>query len=227
MKFIPILFSTPMVQAILEKRKDRTRRTKGLEKINISPTFFRYDRIDSDMVNKHWFEILSANGRPKEKYVDITCPYGQVGDVLWVRESYIPNYFDDYSHGYKANWNSVAAELVPKPKWKPSIHMPKAACRIFLKITEIKVERLNKISEEDAKKEGVEIRYVLEKVGDEKPIEMYKDYSFNEDGYLVYYASFSFQTLWQSINGKDSWEANPWVWVISFERIEKPTDFNS
>lgn len=90
---------------------------------------------------------------------------------------------------YKADYPNLKI-----PKWKPGIHMPKEACRIFLKVTEVKVESLQDISQEDAKAEGV-LRVDL------------------------------FRDLWKSINGPESWESNPWVWVISFERIKKPENF--
>lgn len=231
MKFIPILFSTPMVQAIIEGRKSMTRRV-------MKPQPYLEDGSTIWSYSKDSFGSLPPN-KMTESPFGFKCPYGQVGDVLWVREKtcyvMIEHAHDllvgfrerrqiIYGTDFHEDWMKYAKEKYLY-KWEPSLFMPKAACRIFLKITDIRVERLQDISEEDAKREGVEIRYVLEKVGDEKPIEMYKDYSFNEDGYLVYYASFSFQTLWQSINGKESWEANLLVWVISFECIEKPIDF--
>ena len=116
---------------------------------------------------------------------------------------------------------------------RPSLFMPKDACRIFLKITDIRVERLQHISKEDAKKEGIEFTIAdKEKFGCRAAgMKLYRDYE-RKDNSLTSYpcngfenAIVSFETLWQSINGKDSWEANPWVWVISFKRIEKPSDF--
>lgn len=86
-------------------------------------------------------------------------------------------------------------------KWKPSLFMPKDACRIFLKVTDVKVERLQDITEAEAKAEGVQVA----------------------DCCHAYYHGFSL--LWQKINGKESWEANPWAWCISFEKIEKPAGF--
>jgi len=202
MKFIPILFSTPMVQAIIEGRKTMTRRKIKLYKADEHPL-------------RQTSQWMQENN---------TCPYGKVGDVLWVREAFVPDYFDDHSCGYKADWNNVAAELMPEPKWKPSLFMPKAACRIFLEITEIRVERLNDITREDAVKEGIECN------GINKPI-VYRNYLSDGAKFLhstngIRFTPIdSFKSLWQSINGKDSWKANTWVWVISFKRIDKSEGF--
>ena len=141
------------------------------------------------------------------------CPYGTIGDRLWVREAFacrfgiIPDrYIEKYF--YRAD-----GEHEGKLKWKPSIHMPRSASRITLEITKIRVERLNEISEDDAKNEGV--LYYGDESGD------YKNYEYDDkegDDWGVKTAKESFQTLWESINGKGSWEANPWVWVIEFKR---------
>jgi hypothetical protein len=147
-----------------------------------------------------------------------TCPYGKVGDVLWVRETFNEYYFDE-GYGYKADFTDEAIKMLKNTKWKSSLFMPKAACRIFLEITDIRVERLRDISEEDAIKEGIEIIHMAE-----INVPVYKNYLLKEK-LLTTNPIKSLQTLWQSINGKQSLEANPWVWVISFKRIEKPTDF--
>ncbi|MDO8997221.1 MAG: hypothetical protein Q7U77_11390 [Sediminibacterium sp.] len=187
MKYIPILFSTAMVQAIIEGRKSMTR------------------RVVKPQPSETGVSAFNDGEHPQMK-----CPYGQVGDILWVRESFISGYecdegsFNTDEDGeyipvlkYKADRESFdwydgnsdfPCEKIP---WKPSIHMPKSACRIFLKITNVRVERLQDISEEDAIAEGIA----------------------------------SFKSLWQSINGEKSWDDNPWVWVIEFERIEKPENF--
>ena len=223
MKYIPILFSTPMVQAILEGRKLMTRRTKGLEEINKNPNLYRYTTSDYRIEKLiHNFDMLNEDCNRLEKYVSAKCPYGKVGDVLWVRETFVPDYFDNHSYGYKADWNDVAAELMPEPKWKPSLFMPKAACRIFLEITDVRVERLRDITSEDAIKEGIERKSSLEWA-----YKLYGNQKVNIFNSLINWGTAieSFYTLWQSINGKESWDKNPWVWVISFKRIEKPIDF--
>jgi hypothetical protein len=203
-KFHPILFSTPMVHAILEGRKTQTRRTKGLEKINITPDLWRIEKLNS------FFAKIDDEAGFDLKL--LKSPYN-VGDVFWVRET-----FTEWPKGDFQFYASTALgeEL---GKWKPSIHMPKEACRIFLKIKSIRVERLQDISWIDADSEGVKNDGFFEGLYN------YLDYLQN----IFHFISpiRSFMTLWQSINGKESWDTNPFVWVYEFEQIEKPLDFLS
>jgi hypothetical protein len=203
MKAHPILFNTEMVQAILDGRKTQTRR-----------------------ICKHQYwshsELTDVNRNGIFQKVDrrVSCPYGNVGDVLWVRETWClttPYGPEEYYFGYKTSSQteikaSEKYNYYSPDEWKPSIHMPKEACRIFLRITNIRVERLQDISEDDAIKEGVQ-----------KIAYGYKHYTFK--GASAEHARHSFLTLWKSINGSESWEANPWVWVIEFERTVKPENF--
>jgi hypothetical protein len=110
---------------------------------------------------------------------------------------------------YKAD--HTEAEPYAHNGWKPSIFMPRAACRLFLEITDVRIERLRDISEEDAIKEGV-LHY---KFCGSFSAYLYKDYSMETPGFA--YAKPSFETLWKKINGEESWTANPWVWVIEFK----------
>lgn len=216
MKQKPILFSTPMVQAILEGRKTMTRRT-----VKFPKNWNHKDDV--------WDWVALKDFHPNVfKY--------KVGDVLWVRETFL-FYSDENANDavlYKAEPHADEFSkglFEGKPKWKPSIFMPKEACRIFLEITDIKVERLQDISEEDAIKEGIE----SEIKADRKWFYNYltKEFSFlgsenvrHEHLGKIYSSSqISFVTLWKSINGIESWEANPFVWVISFKQIEKPENF--
>ncbi len=241
MKLIPILFSTPMVQANLEGRKTQTRRTKGLE--NISELATEIVRSDQWKKQGDWVARFKYKGEEKYAVTNvIKCPYGQVGDVLWVREKWTQNGLKYYR--YAADWpnevyisgepkGTFIGEGVPekfKGKWKPSIHMPKEACRLFLRITNIRVERLKDITDQDAIAEGIEGYF--EKLFMEW---RYRDYDKKlQKGYgksNIDYPTWrepvsSFKSLWESINGKDSWEANPWVWVVEFEKLEgKPDGF--
>jgi hypothetical protein len=134
-------------------------------------------------------------------------PYN-VADVLWVRETF--NLGADEKIFYKAFSDDLYSY-----RWKPSIFMPKEASRIFLKIKSIRVERLNEISEADAIAEGIEYVQGIEK-------NLYYNYLTLEFGCN---AIESFKTLWQKINGRDSWYKNPFVFVYEFERIEKPLNF--
>jgi hypothetical protein len=219
----PILFSTAMVQAILAGRKTQTRRTKGLDIIN--------DAIDSVHPPYH---VISADGenrkgvffdlKQQDKFgVFRAYPYGNVGDMLWVRETWRPK-----SHNMPTGWpyEYKADDDMPDGfKWKPSIHMPKEAARLFLKITAIEIERLHDISEEDAIAEGVEPQTFKSNVL--KPFDGYKNYFVQdiEDGTPLRTAKASFGSLWQAINGVESFDQNPYVWVIKFEVLnEKPAE---
>ncbi len=190
MKEHPILFSTPMVQAILEGRKTQTRRiVKGFV---------------PDFLN----DIVGGPVWALEQY-DIRFPYGKVGDVLWVRESSATTYAQAGPRIIRKVWYKADDPIIPenvKFKWKPSIHMPRSSCRLRLEIANIRVERLQEISVGDAIAEGIE--------GNGDPYG-FKSYLDGGTGAAVY----SYKTLWQSINGKESWEENPWVWVIEFKRI--------
>ena len=188
-KFRPILFSTPMVQAILENRKTMTRRV-------VKP---QPESIDFYEDRNVWFPEVSK------------CPY-EVGDVLWVRETFYKTIAEELKGAffYKADIDKLSWTF----KWKPSLFMPKEACRIFLEIKSIKVERLKDISREDARSEGIE----RDLVSGTK----YKNYV---DGTSVYSEQGSFYSLWEKINGKESLTQNPFVFVYEFEQIEKPLDF--
>lgn len=184
MKERPISFSPPMVLAIIEGRKNQTRRAcKGQRELS----------------NIHDFQLDR-------------CPYGKTGDRLWVRES---GWEEPCQFGYAYDADGISGSDAKHYKlsgWKrrPSIFMPRWASRILLKITDVQVERLQDISEADAVAEGVE------KHKDEP--EWWRDY-YNGPENLCPFAVHSYATLWESINGKGSWDANPWVWVISFRMI--------
>jgi len=207
----PILFSTPMVQAILDGRKTQTRRI-----IKKQP----HGAGEWVMRGISW---LFPNVNP---YVKIKCPYGQPGDVLWVRETWAKtgdNFHDDWpGHGdyyYKADDPYSEMELNSPtkgiPKWRPSIFMPKYACRIRLLVEDVRVERLQDISEEDAIAEGVGVGFQMNGG--------WPDYEHIENGICTVTqdtARMSYWSLWDSINGKGSWDKNPWVWVIEFKKFD-------
>ena len=206
----PILFSAPMVRAILAGTKTQTRRVVKERHIDAAPPV-------------HFLQYLREN-----------CPYGQPGDRLWVRETWqgplideeleeefsqSPDYFKKPAFcAYRATdtldaINADGEEL----GWRPSIHMPRWASRILLEITAIRVERLHEISEADAQAEGVE-RVV---VG--SGWRRYCDPDSEEVGVPPCGdARRSFRSLWKYINGAESWSANPWVWVVEFKRAEVP-----
>jgi len=152
-------------------------------------------------------------------------PFGNVGDLLWVRETWnacpvheVDNGVYEAGYPYKkiatkkpdSAWVFYHVEKEHEGPWRPSIHMPRWASRITLKITDVRVERLQDISEEDAQSEGAE-RGMLKTMGGE---------------FILHGGSYTcgFINLWQSIYGPDSWTQNPWVWVIEFEVIKKNID---
>lgn len=150
------------------------------------------------------------------------CPYGIPGDRLWVREAWAPlSTFDPTELGYlyRADHHKGLEKKDGDQKWKPSIHMPRAASRITLEITGLKVERLQKISEADAIAEGIE----------SQPQSHGKGVDWKYYGWLEKYNQWStcpirsYESLWTSINGPDSWSQNPYVWVIQFKRIAQPS----
>lgn len=225
MKERPIVFSGPMVSAILDGRKTQTRR---ICKVYKSPHGCRDDN--------GWPLVCDQNGEWHKEQ----CPYGERGDKLWVRETFVPTVFPNakifghIEHGAPANfvykadcrdmngyyWPEVASE--PEDvRWKPSIHMPRAASRILLEVTDVRVERVQDISEEDAIAEGVE-RHPNEHLSKFTGCPAWTDYQIKSPLAATMNARGSFRTLWDSINAKRGfgWGVNPWVWVVSFKRIE-------
>lgn len=225
----PILYQTEMVKAILEGRKTQTRRTKGLEK------YLNDSLILVGKVNE--LKMKCVCKMHKDGGVTLTRPsYGQPGDLLWVRETWAKpqNLFPPKSVKYifKANYDKSIGV-----KWKPSIHMPKSAARIWLMIEDITVERLKDISEENAIAEGIESKF--SGIFQEMRYRDYFDGKRREKVFNLYpnlkkqtgFGSMpwpdwrdpvtSFCSLWMSINGKDSWSKNPWVWVIKFRVLSK------
>lgn len=209
MKERPILFNDEMARAILEGRKTQTRRV-----MKVQPNFLhevRYDGIDDDDLSLHWFEQIDYQGLGNENYRCQCCPYGQVGDRLWVREALHNPVNGDTFNGryhYSDGKPSPMCNDTGKPRKKPPIHMPRWASRITLEITGVRVERVQDISEADAKAEGVELigaRLV------------------NDDGTTTPYTHRDhFEALWDWINtGNKSWAANPFCWVIEFKRVEQ------
>lgn len=191
--FKPILFSGDMVEAINNGTKTQTRRT-----------FKTY--------NKGGMKLEAHQIEPGE--AQFFSPYGKIGDVLWVRETFVYRSKHDRYY-YRADYPDF--EPYSHNGWKPSIFMPKAACRIFLKITNIRLERLQSISEDDCIKEGVKEIHPYPFVA------RWKNYMIDED--LMRSPYLSFQSLWVKINGKESWNENPWLWVVEFEQIDKPNNF--
>lgn len=206
----PILFSGPMVRALLAGRKTQTRRVVkprwGLGPIqnlrDTDPHLFSGKHNDPES----WGWPYADDGAPMPLAIwkDVLCPYGEAGDLLWVRETWCravdgPGYLYaatetdhvilDDGDGFAAT-DSKGRERSP---WRPSIHMPRAASRLTLRITDVRVQRVQDISREDEIAEGV------------------------ADGQF-------FDSLWSSIHGDASWDANPWVWALTFETLRENVD---
>lgn len=230
MKHIPILYSQDMILAKIAGRKTQTRRIVNPQPSEHHWSLFPGYESGVNILNTtkgivaQFYDSYKNNGGSNyEINCNVKCPYGQPGDILWTRESW--NYVDTYpepdcfgKYLYKANGGTG--------KFKPSIHMPKSACRIWDEIVSIRVERVADISEEDAIAEGVQS--CIDEIGIR-----YKDYIADASGYghpdndypTVSTAIQSYRSLWQKINGIESWEANPFVWVISFKPIDKPENW--
>lgn len=201
----PILFNTKMVRAILDGRKDATRRiVKG---------FIPDDAVwgYTAFTPKGYISCRGtfADGYG-EKFFKLPC---ESGDILYVRETWkkAPN-----GYYYYESWQRN--DIADITKWKPSIHMPKEAARIWLKVTDVRVERLQEITDEQAKREGIQY--------DECPTGF--TWKQETDMHNCYTTPIgAMQALWNSTIRKSDidrygWDANPWVWVIEFERCEKP-----
>lgn len=211
MKERPILFTGEMVRAILEGRKTQTRRVMKQRK-----------RKDGCKLIP---EVLQEIG------VGAACPYGKVGDRLWVREAFsawtpgdpVEPIESEETVPYKGCEFEYRATSEAQPeRWRPSIHMPRWASRINLEITEVRVERVQDISDEDADAEGVDSRNVP--TGGDDFQDYWRDYSKpkgDEWPWIEGDPRHSFRTLWDSINAKRgySWDSNPWVWVVEFKRL--------
>lgn len=231
MKERPILFNSEMVRAILEGRKTQTRRilkTQPSENTNRIVPLYQCEPVPK--VTEVSFHEVLENGIPHCSPISrCKCPFGKIGDRLWVRESFgtkIRNLggTPHESFTYKAdnpneiNFYDCNGNGFPV-KWTPSIHMPRSACRLVLEIINIRVEPLFYITNQEAISEGIEQIRIH---SDGTPV--FKDYGFKERstgttsgfGYPVN----SFQSLWESVYGSDSWKQNPWVWVVEFKVIQ-------
>jgi len=241
MKERPILFSGPMVRAILEGRKTMTRRVVNTGRFkqddwDISPTSdgYRIFRGSKDDI-----VFNTACGRPARSMQDkiIRCPYGQPGDRLWVREKFRRWLSPDHAGWiicYAADGKVVYSDVQPEddmdffdePKnWKPSIFMPRWSSRLLLEVTAVRVERVQDISEADARAEGLsEItkdgRLFKYGIPDRDGLP-----GTDNDGWpwseWTADPRQAFRKLWNSINAERGygWDANPWVWVVEFKSL--------
>lgn len=242
-RVLPILFNTDMVRAILDGSKTVTRRVIKKSQCDLLNKTAPCDLQRDDMYAL-WHSMTDA-----EFIKSLYTPPYQPGDILYVRESYCPNYFDEHIAGYRSGDNmrgnrnaykadyhkEIIGDAVPEPKWKPSIHMPKEAARIWLKVTGVRVERLQEITEEQALSEGVpdSLDYPISKVYCPRCHGNGLIDAISANGYMDVdcpdcdTAIKRFKNLWNSTIKKSDlcrygWDANPYVFVIEFERCEKP-----
>lgn len=208
-----MLFSTEMVQAILAGNKTQTRLIGALKNIDHRATEI-LPNFDWPKQGNYAARYLTQTNPERYEITDIVKAPCIIGDVIWVRETYQKvTYKGKTEYLYKADDHN---DTVGKITWKPSIHMPKEAARIWLRVINVRPDRLNDITEEDAKKEGVFYSYSVNR----NPGVQYKNYlPENKGGPTFSRVTWSFQSLWATINGQDSWNQNPWVWVIEFEVI--------
>ncbi len=205
----PILFSGPLVRAILEGRKTQTRRV-------VKPQPYRYHGLQpmwGTSPDGHafgepglWREV--GPDYPDGDSDDRRCPYGVPGDRLWVRETWWPA-FERTANGsgvvYRADYlppTLLDASIADQKTWRPSIFMPRTASRLLLEVTDVRVQRVQEISVEDCIAEGCSTTLREHDAG----VDLRRQYA----------------ELWDSINGKRGfgWDVNPWCWCVTFRRLE-------
>ncbi|SSK86901.1 morphogenetic protein [Klebsiella quasipneumoniae] len=240
-----MIFNAEMVRAILDGRKTQTRRVMKVqpESSQLGLLLITDSTKRSDIGKYHWAESNATGNHVRSKL--FSCPFGAVGDRIWVRETWAilgnedgccidweeklckadersaariyrasceqrPGNYGLWSIPEDADWKPHTKDYQYEGAWRPPIHMPRWASRILLEITNVRVERLNAISEEDARAEGIIDGGCLN-CGEPEPCGCANPEPDATD---------AFAYLWQSIYGQESWNANPWVWVIEFERVE-------
>ncbi len=238
-----MIFNAEMVRAILDGRKTQTRRIMKVqpESNQLGLLLITDSTKHSDIGKYHWAESNATGNHVRSKL--FSCPFGAVGDRIWVRETWAilgnedgccidweeklckadersaariyrasceqrPGNYGLWSIPDDADWKPHTKDYLYEGAWRPSIHMPRWASRILLEITDVRVERLNAISQEDAQAEGMELTGW-------RPT-----YSDPDSGGEVLTPYDNFAQLWASIYGDESWNSNPWVWVIEFKRVE-------
>lgn len=213
----PIIFNAEMVHAVLEGRKTQMRRIMKVQPVSPELELSRIVESTRRIEDGKFFWREPSSFVNNRRSVLFSCPFGDVGDRLWVRETWMPDaprdgtWADAEFYGCKGSPLSMIPKRYRKPEhcihraswdgsemvgWTPSIHMPRWASRITLEITGVRVERLQDISEADCAAEGLGSPFLRD------------------------YKKPKFAALWQSIFGEESWQANPWVWVIEFKRVE-------
>lgn len=214
----PIIFSAPMIRALLDGQKTQTRRI-----VKPQPTTSFWEPYSCP--DGRWNWVMKNTGMGSGD--PFRCRFGQPGDLLWVREVWAlcgslanvrPKDFE-FPHivlrdglRYQSDDDGYDGTV---QYWRPSIHMPRWASRLTLRLTDVRIERLQEISEADAQAEGITGPHY---VG-------YQAYFLPGDSKPRYScATAAFECLWESLHGPDSWATNPWVWALTFELIHKNVD---
>lgn len=221
MKERGIIFNTEMVKAILDGRKTQTRRI--IKSVPTTHNFHGWVTSSTHKKNEGKACWAISDSPLLNEPIRLNCPLGKIGDRLYVRETYCEGRIDEYdaehpldrylyvdqsSEGIVYKEMCISDDIrIDDVAWKPSIHMQKKLARIWLEITDIRVERLNCISQSDAIAEG------------STPSHPSIDAISRECGFPDFSRSW-FAQAWVDIYGKESWNNNPWVWVIAFKKVE-------
>ncbi|WP_239006795.1 hypothetical protein [Enterobacter hormaechei] len=242
MKERGMIFNGEMVRAILEGRKTQTRRIMKVQPV-LNGSFY-------EVYGAGWVRSMKSVPAIPGHSLASNCPFGLVGDRIWVRETWgvVSHELDEdgriqpwspdrpatainempFGNGFYSGhaiyaadgdftWGDDDGYEDGRSCWKPSIHMPRAACRILLEITGVRIERLNGISEADAEAEGIDMDALADS---QDCYDCIADH--NMTGRPT--ATGAFKYLWESIYGEESWKANPWVWVIEFKVVPNVQD---
>lgn len=215
----PILFSAPMVRAILDGSKTQTRRIckpqpfdRSYSKRDHRIAYASGRAADGDEIDGFYAYSASSGGQWQVK-----CPHGQPGDRLWVRETWSTHACFDHVPPAQLTTLSLhywADGEIQTGKKRPSIHMPRWASRITLEVTGVRVEQLQTISHDDALAEGV-ANFAATLNDEPHP----SGESPEQVSQRLQWPQRQFRELWESISGPGSWDANPWVWIVEFKRV--------
>lgn len=223
-----VMFAPDMVRAVIQGYKTQTRRI--VKRVPESPkAIYDFDENScSAFMNEHfqvkfdWKTVFHGKTFTDPGFYTHTPPLGKVGDMIYIRETFRElvdcSTGELHSYSYYADMPEKFHKKHPH-KWKPSIHMPRKAARIFLEITNVRIERLNDISKGDAIAEGIERMKNNPCEISISPFDTwYRNYG--QEGFSPMKSTECFKMLWESLSGPGSWDLNPWVWVYDFKRVD-------
>lgn len=211
MKENGLLFSSDMVIAHNADNKTATRRTRNLDGINIYPDDFEFSGFHGDTNGNMYADFLNR----KEKItISIKCPYGWIDDLIYMKEIFQYKNLNNAKDGIMFFADVRNNDNYRNVKWRSPLYLRKVEARNWMKIINIKMQRLQNISEQEAKKEGAKKGFLKEYKTPEGT-----DYSFREDDDGTYYAGF--KHIWFKVNNPETWNLNQWVFVLEYEKISK------